>query len=69
MQYLTHGDDTEDGNGLEADVEKEYEDDDIDIQVPMTTLKVDAKDPLELTITKTSLGLLQNLGQVKNLVS
>eukprot|EP00795_Rhopilema_esculentum_P010930 gene10930-19765_t len=64
ISYLTHGDDTEDGNGLEADVEKDDEADEIDIQVPMTTLKVDAKDPLELTITKTSLGLLQNLGQV-----
>ena len=31
----------------------------------MTTLRVDSKDPLELTVTKTSLGLLLNLGQVK----
>ena len=30
----------------------------------MTALKVDSKDPMEVTLTKTSLGILQNLGQV-----
>lgn len=45
--------------------QKEDEEDDVsDIQVPMTALKIDSKDPLEMTLTKTSLGTLQNLGQV-----
>ena len=30
----------------------------------MTALKVDAKDHMNVTLTKTSLGILQNLGQV-----
>lgn len=47
------------------DNEREEDEDDIsDIQNPMTALKIDSKDPLELTLTKTSLGILQNLGQV-----
>lgn len=46
-------------------VDKDEEEEPESVQLPMTTLRVDSKDPLELTITKTSLGLLQNLGQVK----
>jgi len=64
LSYLTY-DDISPGNEFETEEQKEDdEEESFNIQDPMTALKVDSKDPMEVTLTKTSLGILQNLGQV-----
>eukprot|EP00794_Sanderia_malayensis_P015967 gene15967-17573_t len=64
ISYLTSSDVMIDGAEGEADAEEEADEDLPTVQTPITTLKIDSKDPIETTITKTSLTLLQNLGQV-----
>ncbi len=66
VAYLTAGDAITDVTEGEVDNDTEVEEDGPVTQTPMTALKIDSKDSVEMTLTKTSLGLLQSLGQVSH---